>query len=213
MQDPSPNLLEQQTGPAPHRRMRPSRIAAAWAVGVIVILGIYLSMQPVGSLLGSEPSSRPDASASGQAGTGGPAPNFVTADGSDGLLGLDGRPIRLADFAGRPVWIVFWATWCIPCQEEASHIEAAYRAHEPDGLAVLAIDVQEPTTSVRKYVDAHGLSYAIGLDPTAAIMASYAARGLPSHVFVDRDGVIRDRYAGQLTAETMEQHLRAILGR
>ena len=60
---------------------------------------------------------------------------------------------------------------------------------------------------------AHGLSYDIGVDPTAAIMALYAARGLPSHVFVDRDGVIRDRYAGQLTAETMELHLGAILGR
>ncbi len=214
MQNPAPNRLEGQVDSTQRRRMRPARIAGAAAVAVVVVLGIYVSTQPVGSLLGSAPSTRPDTSGIAQGGTGEPAPDFVTSDGSSGLLlGLDDRPIRIADFAGRPLWIVFWATWCIPCQEEAAHIEAAYRAHAPDSLAVLAIDVQEPTTAVRDYVEAHGLSYAIGIDPTAAVMALYGARGLPSHVFVDREGVIRDRYAGQLTEATMEEHLGSILSR
>ena len=214
MQDPTPNRLERRVGSTPLRRTRPARIAAASAVAVVLALGFYVFTQPVGSLFGSAGSPSPDASGIARGGTGGPAPEFVNADGSSSLLvGLDDRPIRIADFAGRPVWIVFWATWCIPCQEEAGHIQAAYRAHEPDGLAVLAIDVQEPTTAVRDYVDSHGLTYAIGLDPTGAVMALYGARGLPSHVFVDREGVIRDRYAGQLTAATMEEHLGSILGR
>ena len=212
MQLPAPNRLERQVGSTPPRRRRPARIAAASAVAVVLALGYYVFTQPVGSLVGSAPNSRPDASDMARVGTGGPAPDFVTADGSTALLlGLDDRPIRLADFAGRPLWIVFWATWCIPCQEEAAHIQAAYQAHEPDSLAVLAIDVQEPTAAVRDYVASHRISYAIGLDPTAAVMALYGARGLPSHVFVDREGVIRDRYAGQLTADTMELHLDAIL--
>ncbi len=214
MQDPAPNRLERQVGFTPPRRRRPARIAAASAVAVVLALGFYVFTQPVGSLFGSAGSSRPDASDMARVGTGGPAPDFVTADGSTTLLlGLDDRPIRLAEFAGRPLWIVFWATWCIPCQEEAAHIQAAYQAHEPDSLAVLAIDVQEPTTAVRDYVTSHGISYTIGLDPTAAVMALYGARGLPSHVFVDRGGLIRDRYAGQLTADTMELHLDAILSR
>jgi thiol-disulfide isomerase/thioredoxin len=181
---------------------------------VVLALGFYVFTQPLGSLFGSAGSRSPDASGMARGGTGGPAPDFVNADGSSALLvGLDDRSIRIADFAGRPLWIVFWATWCIPCQEEAAHIQAAYQAHEPDRLAVLAIDVQEPTAAVRDYVATHGISYAIGLDPTAAVMALYGARGLPSHVFVDREGVMRDRYAGQLTAATMEEHLGSILGR
>lgn len=214
MQDPAPNRLDGQVGSTPRRRTRPARIAAVSAFAVVIALGLYVATRPVGTLFGSLPSSGPDSSGIAPDGTGGPAPDFVTADGSTALLlGLDDRPIRIADFAGRPLWIVFWATWCIPCQEEAANIEAAYRAHAPDSLAVLAIDVQEPTTAVRDYVEAHGLSYAIGIDPTAAVMALYGARGLPSHVFVDREGVIRDRYAGQLTAATMEEHLGSILSR
>ena len=214
MQNPAPNRLEGQVDSTQRRRMRPARIAGTAAVAVVVVLGILASTVPLGSFFGPGPSSRPDASGIAQGGSGAPALDFVTSDGSSALLlGLDDRPIRIADFAGRPLWIVFWATWCIPCQEEAAHIEAAYRAHAPDSLAVLAIDVQEPTTAVRDYVEAHGLSYAIGIDPTAAVMALYGARGLPSHVFVDREGVIRDRYAGQLTEATMEEHLGAILSR
>ena len=140
------------------------------------------------------------------------APDFVSSDARKPLLvNLDGAPIRLGDFAGKPLWIVFWATWCIPCQEEASDIRAAYRAHRGEDLAVLAIDVQEPAAAVRAFALSHDLDYAIGLDPTAAVKTLYGGWGLPSHFFLGTDGVIRDRYLGQMTADLMEQHLRAIL--
>lgn len=147
-------------------------------------------------------------------GIGASAPDFVGgADGQEPLLrDLDGKRIRLGDFADKPLWIVFWTTWCTPCQQEASDIRAAYHAHRGDGLAVLAIDVQEPAVAVREYAVSHDLDYAIGLDPKAAVKALYGGWGLPSHIFVDRNGLIRDRYLGQLTAELMEQHLRTIIG-
>jgi cytochrome c biogenesis protein CcmG, thiol:disulfide interchange protein DsbE len=140
------------------------------------------------------------------------APEFLSADSQKPLLAdLDGKPLRLADFAGKPLWIVFWATWCTPCQEEASDIRAAYHAHEGD-LAVLAIDVQEPAEASRAFAVKNHLDYTIGLDPTAAIKTLYGGWAMPSHFFVGADGVIRDRYIGQMTAELMEQHLKAILG-
>jgi cytochrome c biogenesis protein CcmG/thiol:disulfide interchange protein DsbE len=142
------------------------------------------------------------------------APDFVAGDSDQSplLTDLDGKPIRLADFAGRPLWIVFWTTWCTPCQQEASHIRAAYHAHRADDLAVLAVDIQEPAAAVREYALSHQLDYVIGLDPAAAVKDLYGAWGLPSHFFLDGNGVIRDRYFGQMTAELMEEHLRAIIG-
>jgi peroxiredoxin len=141
------------------------------------------------------------------------APDFVRANDDEPLLmDLDHNPIRLHDFAGKPLWIVFWTTWCTPCQQEASDIRASYHAHRGDGLAVLAIDVQEPAAAVREYALGHDLDYAIGLDPTGAVKALYGTWGLPSHFFLNGNGVIMDRYFGQLTAALMEQHLRAILG-
>lgn len=147
-------------------------------------------------------------------GIGQSAPDFLAGDSPAEpiLADLDGKPLRLGDFAGRPLWIVFWATWCTPCQQEASDIRAAYHAHQADDLVVLAIDVQEPAAAVRAYALSHGLDYPIGLDPTAAVMTLYGGRGLPAHFFLDGRGVIRDRYAGQLTGELMEQHLLSIIG-
>jgi peroxiredoxin len=145
-------------------------------------------------------------------GIGQAAPDFVSADDQKPLLiDLDGRPIRLGDFAGKPLWIVFWATWCIPCQEEVSDIRASYNAHADDGLGVLAIDIQEPSVAVREYALSHDIDYAIGLDSTGAVKDMYGAWGLPSHLFLDGHGVIRDRYLGQLTRELMEEHLIAII--
>jgi cytochrome c biogenesis protein CcmG, thiol:disulfide interchange protein DsbE len=147
-------------------------------------------------------------------GIGQSAPAFVGSDSDRKPLleSLDGKPIRLDDFTGKPLWIVFWATWCTPCQQEADAIRAAYHAHRGDDLAVLAIDIQEPAAAVREYARVHDLDYTIGLDPTGAVKALYGGWGLPSHFFLDGHGVIRDRYLGQMTGQLMEQHLRAIVG-
>jgi peroxiredoxin len=186
----------------------------------LVLIGIaaYVSTRPLGGPpAGSKaPPATFEARGGGGQGfaVGQAAPDFVRGDASRKplLMDLDGQPIRLADFAGKPVWIVFWATWCTPCQQEASDILALYHAHRDDGLVVLAIDVQEPAAAVRDYVNSHGLDYTIGLDPTAEVQALYGGWGLPSHVFLTGTGVIGDRYLGQMTGEVMEQHLQAIIG-
>lgn len=186
------------------------------AVALVAVTVAYVSTMPLGGpSVASTPGSGSVAPGGASPGVqvGQAAPDFVGADGVTPLLtDLDGKQIRLADFAGRPLWIVFWATWCSPCQQEASDIRAAYHAHMDDGLAVLAIDVQEPAAAVRAFMDDRGLDYEVGLDPAAGVKAQYGALALPSHVFIDGTGTIRDRYLGQLTGELMEQHLRSIIG-
>jgi cytochrome c biogenesis protein CcmG/thiol:disulfide interchange protein DsbE len=211
--DPS----DQAPGPSSTGR-RVKRFAAG--LGLIVLIGAaaYVSTLPLGGA--PTRSQAPDSSfqligaAASGVGIGQSAPDPVgTDDRQEPLLhDLDGEPIRLDDFAGNPLWIVFWATWCTPCQQEATDIRAAYHAHGGDHLAVLAIDIQEPAAAVRAYAVGHDLDYAIGLDPTAAVKDLYGAWGLPSHFFLDGNGVIRDRYFGQMTRELMEQHLQAIIG-
>ncbi len=137
------------------------------------------------------------------------APDFVGADGSR-LRDLDGRTVALEDLRGSPVWVFFWATWCPPCQQETPDIQRAWEDHRDDGLVVLAIDVQEPGEVVAEYGRTYGLTYRIGLDPTAAVMGTYRVFGLPTHYFIDRDGVIRDRYFGPLTREQMDQRIEVI---
>lgn len=140
------------------------------------------------------------------------APDFVGRNGDQEirLTDLDGREIRLGDYAGKPVWVVFWATWCPPCQQETPDIRAVYEANRDAGLVVVAVDVQEPADAVRGYAQRYGLTYTIGIDGSAAIMRTHGVFGLPTHYFIDRQGVIRDRYFGGLKREQMEQRVELI---
>ena len=128
------------------------------------------------------------------------------------LQDLDGAPIRLSDLRGRPVWLTFFATWCPPCQQETPVLRAAYEAHRTEGLELIAVSVQETTPDdVRAYADTYGLEFPIGFDATSAIFHTYQAYGLPTHLFIDRDGIIRDVWRGPLTTPQAEQLLAPLL--
>jgi cytochrome c biogenesis protein CcmG, thiol:disulfide interchange protein DsbE len=202
--------------PDPHVRVSWKRLAAGLGLALLIGATAYVSTVRLGGTLTAPRTVAVSLQGAGNPaigpGIGEAAPEFVGADKQRPLLtDLDENPIRLADFAGKPLWIVFWSTWCTPCQQEASDIRAAYQAHQ-GRLAVLAIDVQEPAAAARAFAVKNNLDYTIGLDSTAAVKALYGGWGLPIHFFVDGDGVIRDRYLGQMTGELMEQHLQSILG-
>lgn len=130
------------------------------------------------------------------------------------LRDLDGQVVRLADLRGRPVWLNFFATWCPPCQQETPVLEQVYEAHAGDGLALVAVSVQETTADdVRAYATTYGLTYTIGFDATSAVFHTYRAYGLPTHVFIDREGVVRDVWRGPLSTAQAERLLAPILAR
>jgi cytochrome c biogenesis protein CcmG/thiol:disulfide interchange protein DsbE len=118
------------------------------------------------------------------------------------LVDLDGNPITLSGLRGRPVWINFWATWCPPCQEETPVLREMHEKYEDDGLALVAISVQETTPDdVRAYIERYDLRYTVGFDATSAVFHTYRAFGLPTQLFLDRDGVIRNIVLGPVTRE------------
>jgi cytochrome c biogenesis protein CcmG/thiol:disulfide interchange protein DsbE len=137
----------------------------------------------------------------------------TTADGQTiQLTDLDGNPITLAALRGRPVWINFFATWCPPCQEETPVLRDAYNAHKDEGLALIAVSVQETTVDdVRAYVDRYSLGYTVGFDATSAVFHTYRAFGLPTQLFLDRDGVIRQVVLGPVTRAQVETILAPLL--
>ncbi len=128
------------------------------------------------------------------------------------LTDLDGNPIRIADFKGHPVWINFWASWCPPCQTETPVLRDVYAAHKDDGLVLVAVSVQETSVDdVRSYVDRYGLGYTVGFDATSAIFHTYQVFGLPTQLFVDGDGIIRNVVLGPLSRDAAEQILAPLL--
>ncbi len=198
------------------------QILTALAVVGIVALFLVAVTTPLGDT-STRPSPQPQATpylvgepTEGlQPGQRAPELQGETPDGQTvGLVDLDGRPIRLADLRGRPVWINFWASWCPPCQTETPVLRDAYERHRDEGLALVAISVQETSPEdVRRYVEQYGLSYQVGFDATSAVFKRYQAFALPTQVFIDRDGIVRQVVNGPLTREQAEEILAGIISR
>ncbi len=135
---------------------------------------------------------------------GSPAPDFTLTD-------LDGSSVRLADLAGRPVIVNFWASWCAPCVAEFPLLAAAAKAHAGDGLAVVGIIYDDRPGAARDFMARMGGTWPTLIDPGSAVARAYGIFGPPETFFIGRDGVVSGRQIGQLSAADLDRNLIGIL--
>ncbi|MBI5935016.1 MAG: TlpA family protein disulfide reductase [Chloroflexi bacterium] len=124
------------------------------------------------------------------------------------LESLEGGEVRLSQFRGQPVLLVFGATWCPPCRAEAPLIQDA-REDNPR-LIVLLVDVKEEAGLVQSYVDEMNLTHLVLLDLNGLTSQKYHVNAIPASFFIDEAGVIRALEVGQLTRAALAEKLAAI---
>ena len=173
------------------RRLGLPHLVAALLVPLLLagLLGAYLAFR-------SDPST-PTA-------IGNAAPDFAIAD-------LDGNPVRLADFRGRPVVVNFWASWCGPCVEEFPLLRDAASRHADDGLVVIGIVWDDRSEAARDFMARNGATWAAAMDPGERVSRDYGILGPPETYFIGRDGIIRARQIGQISADSLDEKLTAII--
>ncbi len=99
------------------------------------------------------------------------------------------RPLSLAEFRGKVVFLNFWATWCKPCEEEMPGMERLYSMYKGKGLVVLAVSADaEGAPVVNPFVKKHNLTFPVGLDPKMTVAGLYGVWALPSTFIIDRQG-------------------------
>ena len=123
----------------------------------------------------------------------------------------DGKTVSLADYAGKPVWLTFGASWCPDCRTESADVEATYKANKDQGLNVLGVFIQEPASDVSGYAQRAGLTFPIAVDERAAIADAYRTMGIPTHFFIGPDGKIREVRIGALSRDEMDRAVAAIM--
>ena len=129
---------------------------------------------------------------------------FPVAVGSDAppisATTLDGtkRTKTLADYKGKVVLLNVWATWCEPCRVEMPSIEKLHHDFGPQGLAVVAVSVDDAGTEerVREFAKELGLTFEILHDPSRTTAANYQITGYPETFVIARDGTIRKKVIG-----------------
>ena len=113
---------------------------------------------------------------------------------------LDGTRRRktLADYENKVVLLNVWATWCEPCRVEMPSIEKLHREFGAQGLAVVAVSVDDPGAEerIRDFVKELGLTFEILHDPGQVTTRNYQITGYPETFIIARDGTIRRKLIG-----------------
>jgi peroxiredoxin len=142
------------------------------------------------------------ASIEGIATVGEQAPDFQ-------LRTLDGKTVRLGDYAGKPVVVNFWASYCHPCREEFPMFRDSLEQHHND-FVLLGIDYRDITSDARKFAKDEHATWPILQDPDSAAALAYGVRAVPQTFFIGRDGKISQRYYAQVPDDLFEQELAKI---
>jgi cytochrome c biogenesis protein CcmG/thiol:disulfide interchange protein DsbE len=133
----------------------------------------------------------------GQPQIGDPAPPIT-------LPSLSGKPLSLARFRGKPVYLDFFASWCGPCNEEAPTVGKLYKKYHARGLQTLGIDELETQSKAKAFARRYGWTFPVVIDVDGALGPTYGALGLPVHVFIDRHGNISTYRIGEMDPGEIE---------
>jgi cytochrome c biogenesis protein CcmG, thiol:disulfide interchange protein DsbE len=128
------------------------------------------------------------------------------------LRTLDGRPVSLAQLAGHPVLLNFWASWCDQCRHEFPLLATAQRRHQTQGLVIVGIASQDIESDARSFAKHEHAHWTLAFDADNAVSGAYGVRALPQTFFIRRDGTIASRLFGLTSQHELEGDLRGILG-
>ena len=117
---------------------------------------------------------------------------------------LDGGEGNLADFAGTPLVVNFFAAWCPSCVAEMPDFEAAFQARGGE-VAFIGISEDARVSDSLELIDETAITYPTGWDPDGSIFASFGSFTMPTTVFIDADGEIVEMFSGALTREGLDR--------
>lgn len=135
------------------------------------------------------------------------APNVGSRAPTFSIENVGGNNIGLEDFQGQVVLLNFWATWCVPCQIEMPFILDAYESAEAGEFTVLAVNDRESKQAVMGFANQFKLSFPLLLDKDGEVQRQYRVPGLPTSVFIDKDGIIQAIHIGILTEDQLHDYL------
>ncbi len=117
------------------------------------------------------------------------APDFTIKDQS-------GHPIKLSDYQGKVVFLNFWATWCVPCVEEAPEMEKLNARLKDRKFQMLTVAIDTDWKPVNEFYAVHNLTVPVFLDPGQQIARGlYKITGVPETFLIDANGhVVRHTF-------------------
>jgi peroxiredoxin len=127
------------------------------------------------------------------------------------LENISGKTEALADFRDKVVLVNNWATWCPPCKAEMPTLVAFYNEHQSDGLMIIAIEAGEAKDQVQRFAEQYQMPFAVWLDPQGKAVNAFKNQSLPSSYVIDRSGIVRLMWTGEINREALEKYVTPLL--
>lgn len=123
------------------------------------------------------------------------------------LQDIQGKTVRLSDYAGKTVLVNAWATWCPPCRAEMPALNAFYQQHRAQGFVILAINAGESQAQAADFASANQLQFPVLLDQDENLMDRLSIHDYPTSILIGKDGVVKTIHVGMLTQDALQNEI------
>jgi cytochrome c biogenesis protein CcmG, thiol:disulfide interchange protein DsbE len=173
---------------------RAGRIVAGHKIisGIVAVLAVAAIAVSLATSSPGTPKSQPPAQ---------PAAGFSLP-----VLGAAGQHVSLSQYAGKPVIVNFWASWCGPCQQETPLLASWYK-QQHGKVVLLGLDENDSQSAALKFAQAKGVTYPLGFDPNVTVAPAYGVDALPQTFFLNAKHQIVDHVLGAVTMASLDKGL------
>lgn len=137
------------------------------------------------------------------------APDFTLATPQGETVTLTNYVNRFGE-SGQPVILNYWASWCGPCRIETPELQSASLKFK-NQVAILGINQGESAEIVSEFALSYGLTYPLLVDEDNTVNRDYGINSLPTTIFIDRQGVVREVFIGILNQAVLEDRVKRLL--
>lgn len=132
-----------------------------------------------------------------------PAPDFTVVDG-------EGNAVKLSDYAGKPIVLNFWASWCGPCQMEMPDFQEKYM-QLGDEVVFLMVNMtdgaRETIQSASDFIAQKGYTFPVLFDVNYDAATAYSVYSLPTTYFIDAQGNVIAKFSGAMSESVLQQYI------
>ena len=128
------------------------------------------------------------------------APDFT-------LPTFDGGTFSLRDHEGSPVFVVFWASWCVPCQEEAPVIEKLWPEYQARGYTFVGVNIVDTESDARAFIEKYALTFINVRDTRGRVYLDWGVNAVAESFFLRPDLTVASRFGGGLKESDLRSRL------
>lgn len=123
----------------------------------------------------------------------------------------NGPAVDSSRLGGQVVVVNFWASWCVPCRQEASTLERFARRNAGTGVELIGVLYSDTRANALDFRDEFGLTYPLVDDPDGATAIDFGVRGVPETFVIGSDGRIMARLIGAVGPTTLDDVVQRVL--